>query len=277
MNFPPSWNLKRPGKTIPVFFLCLAPAFGQTMEGECSTAALGNTFLIRSGYCLPAQNQAGLGRFDGNSVSLQHSRPALCPDLGISSISLQIVTSHGALGTMVSHYGIRGLGFTSAWLAYGIALRKGWSAGVGIHFWHATLREKWIHHPCFSFAAGIQAVISDQLTLGAHISHPAGWYSSLSQTASHPMMITVGGAWRIFPMIYNFWELEFITGNRVRWKLGIEWKERRELGLQIGVHNQPFTVSGGISVTLKKWNIQSAFTYMLEQGSTPFTALSYEW
>jgi len=277
MKLPQLWIFERPGILIPVFFFGLVPTHGQLLERECAAAALGNTFLTRSGYCLPGQNQAGLGQIAENSISLQHSRPALCPDLGISSISVQWVRSHGAIGTMISNYGIRGLGFTSAWLAYGLAFRKGWNAGVGIHFWHATIREKWLHHPCISFAVGIQAAMNDRLTLAAHVSHPAGWYSSHAQFVHHPMTITVGGSWMILPMISSFWEAEVSSGYPVRWKLGFEWKECRGWALQIGAHDQPFTVSGGIAVNLTKWIIHVAFAFRVDRGSTPYTSLSYVW
>jgi hypothetical protein len=244
---------------------------------ECAAAALGNTFLARSGYCLPGTNQAGLGLIAGNSISMQHCRPALCPDLGISTISLQIASSHGALGTTVSHYGIRGLAFTSAWLAYGIALHNGWYAGVGIHFWHATIGEKWFHHPGFSFAAGILAVVNNRLTLGTHVYHPAGWYSAGAQLVNFPMTVSVGGSWMFLPMICSFWEVEVIAEYPVRCKLGIEWKEERGLALQIGAHTQPFSVSGGISVEIGNWNIQLAFAYRVLGDHTPYTALSYAW
>jgi len=277
MNLPLWWILKRPGTYIPVFFLCLAPANGQMLNRECASASLGNTFVSRAGYCLPSQNQAGLGRIERNSISMQHFRPGLCPDLGVSVLSAQFATTHGAIGTTISQYGIGGLRFTSAWVAYGIAVRKGWYAGLGIHFWHATIGEKWFHHPCFSFAAGLQAVISRELTLGVHLSHPAGWYASNPLAASHPMTVTVGGAWVMLPMISSFWELELIAGYPVRWKLGFEWKEKRGLGLQIGAHDQPFTVSGGIAVNIRKWNIHTAFSYRFDRGNTPYTAFTYEW
>jgi hypothetical protein len=222
-------------------------------------------------------NQAGLGEFGEKSLSLQHSRPGICPDLGISLISVQLATSHGAIGATLSHYGIEGLGFTSIWIAYGLQVQERWTAGLGIHFWNSSIPEKWIHHPGFSFAAGISAKINEMVTLAAHVAHPAGWYSKGSQPGHHPMTITVGGSWTMAPETDQYLELECCSGRPVRWKTGMEWRAKRGIGLQIGIHSQPFTVSCGTSLDLRNWNIQTAFTICPDAGHTPYTALTYEW
>jgi hypothetical protein len=277
MNFPQWWILKRPGTTIPVFFLSLLPVQGQFSGKACGVAALGSTFVARSGECMAMHNQAGLGGFGGKSLSLQHSRPWMCPDLGISLISAQLATSGGAIGATLSHYGIDGLSFTSLWVAYGLQVQKHWSAGLGIHFWNSSISERWMYHPCFSFAAGIQAHISDNVILAAHVAHPAGWYSKGSQPGEHPMTISVGGSWAMAPETDSYLELEFCSGRPFRWKTGIEWRAKRGIGLQIGFHSQPFTFSCGTSLDLRKWNIQTAFTYCPDAGHTPYSALTYDW
>ncbi len=277
MIHPYRWILKRPGFIIPVFFLSQIPAQCQFPGKECGVAALGSAYTVRSGFCMAMHNQASLGQFRGHSISVQHARPGLCADLGISMVSLQLATSHGALGAALSRYGISGVGFTSAWLAYGITLHEGWSAGVGMHFWNTSVREKWLNRPCLSFAAGIRACINDAVSIAAHVIHPAGWYSPGSQPKHHPMTITAGGRWEMMPSACSYLELEFTTGFPVRWKVGLEWVENRGIGLQIGFHSQPLTIACGTSFTFQRWNIQTAFTYCLDAGNTPYAALTYEW
>lgn len=277
MIHPLRWIIQRPGLLIPVFFLCLVQARGQYDGKECTVISLGNTFLTRKGYCMARHNQAGLGCFSGRSLSLQHSRPGLCRDIGISSVSLQISTLHGGLGGTVTHYGISGLGYSSAWIAYGIEMYPGWSAGLGIHLWTTSIREKWFCHPGFSFAVGFQAQFSEKLSLAAHVAHPAGWVSSGPQTRATPMTIAFGGSWMPIPLATWYWELEFSAGYPVRWKLGLEWMDILGTRLQVGLHSQPFTVTGGIMVRSHRWNIQIAYAFRYDSGSTPSTALTYEW
>ena len=277
MILPHRWILRRPGMIIPVFFLSLLHLQGQFSVMESGAAALGKAFVTRSGDCMAMHNQAGLGQFLGHSISLQHSRPGLCPDLGISVVSAQLATSSGALAATLTHYGVNGLGYTSAWLAYGLGVHKHVSAGAGIHFWKFSIGDKWMHHPGFSFAVGIQASVRDNMKLAAHVAHPAGWYAMDAPSRHHPMTMNLGGSWTMVPTTCIYLELESTAGQPVRWKLGVEWKEKRGIALQFGVHSQPLTVSFGTRVNLRKWNIQTAFAFAPDAGTTPYSALTYEW
>jgi hypothetical protein len=226
---------------------------------------------------MAGSNQAGLGRISSHSFTLQHARPYLISDLGISSVSLQVAMARGALGTVLSHHGINGLGYTSAWVAYGMKLHTGLTAGLGLHFWSSRIPEQFMYHPGFSFAAGLQLEVNDQLTLGAHVRHPAGWYSPAPNKRPRPMTVTTGGSLSLFTQATYFAELEFTTGCPLQWKQGLEWIAGQGIKMQFGIHNQPFTVSGGIQVTHNHWNIHAAITYGTNAGSTPSTSFSYGW
>jgi len=94
MISPPGWMLKRPGILIPVFFLSLVygPVIGQVQWPGTAAAALGNSYVCRQGYMCTIQNQAGLGFIEQSSISIQHGRPYLLKELGISSISGQFIS-----------------------------------------------------------------------------------------------------------------------------------------------------------------------------------------
>lgn len=277
MILPLPWRLKRPGWLIPVFFLCLSEIWAQTEQGDCAVTALGGTYLTRQGTSMAMYNQAGLGSVSDRSLSLQHSRPFLAGDLGTSSLSLQWGTPHGGMGTTLTHTGISGYSQTSAWISFGIQLAGRWSAGLGLHFWTHSFSERWFHHPGFSFAAGALWRIHDRIRWGIHIVHPVGWTSGLPGKYALPMTISTGVCLYPGQGTALYLEMASVTGQALKWKMGLEWEIRKNIRLQFGLQPAPFLLSGGISFHYSGWMIQTAFAFGPETGISPATGLTHAW
>jgi hypothetical protein len=277
MVFPLLWMIKGPGFLLPVFFLSLflGRLNGQIAGQEASVSALGGAFVSRSGYSCAIQNQAGLAWVDDHSVSLNHSRPYL--ELGISSIGLQVNTEKGALGTFFSSYGIPGLRQSSFWVSYGMTLTSVLSVGLGMHFWTYSLPEKMIHHPGISLALGLQARINDQWILGVHVLHPRVWENTVNDLSSLAMTISVGCSYSFFKTATVYSELHMAPGKRIQWASGIQWTIRRAIGFMLGIHNQPFTWSAGLTLVHKRCEMQIAFQYVTDTGTIPSTSIHYAW
>lgn len=58
---------------------------------------------------------------------------------------------------------------------------------------------------------------------------------------------------------------------------GLEMKLKERCEVQIGMQNRPFSISGGISLLLTRWTLQVAFELMKENGTTPYSSLTYGW
>ena len=277
MICPQLWSLKRPGFFLPVFFLSLfvRTVTGQFTGQEASVAAMGGTFIARSGYSCAIQNQAGLGWVKEHSVSLYHSRPFM--ELGISSVGLQVSTEKGAWGTCFSSYGIPGLRQSSLWVSYGMAITPVLSAGIGMHFWTFSLPEKKLYDPGSSLALGLQARINEQWVLGAHILHPADWNDTASDHPDFTMTISAGCSYSFFKTAIFYSELYMAPEKRIQWANGIEWNLRNSIRFMLGIHNQPFTWSAGISVIRKRYELQITFQYVTDTGTIPNTSIHYAW
>lgn len=277
MIFPQMWNLIRPGLVIPVFFLSLFPVSGQIPWQEASVAAVGGSFVTRSGFTNARYNQAGLGWINRNSISLQHIRPFIIDELGISSISGQVPAGEGAFGATLSTFGIRGLCYTSTWLSYGMKLHPGITAGLGIHLWNSSIPEQIIFHPGFSCAMGIQARINDKLVIGGHVMHPACWSADTQGQQMNFMVISAGCSYTFFQTATFHSDLHIMPESHIQMCQGIELELKDRIGINLGMHNRPFSVSGGIVVLHLHWTIHVAFEYMIDSGSTPSSSLTYVW
>lgn len=279
MISPSGLNLKGPGKYIPVFFLCLLQTnlSGQVQWPGVASGAMGGSFVCLEGPMCSGQNQAGLGFTECSSISLQHGRPFLLKELGITSISGQFRGGKGALGISFFTLGFNGLRQSSLWLARGQKLHPHISAGVGIHFWTSSIREQAFYAPGISFALGLQIRIGEQWRLGAHLSHPAAWSQLPESSAKGSMTIESGCSYSFFDVGRLFAEVHVMPGTPIIFCGGAQWMLNRRIVFRTGLSSGPYTFSWGISFRLKNCISEFAFRYRSDAGLTPLSALSYEW
>lgn len=279
MIFPPRWMLKRPGILLPVFFLSLffSGAAAQVCWSGAAPAAMGGAYVTYGDYGLASQNQAGLGQLDQHSITIQHSRPYLLRELGVSSLYGQFHTGHGALGMSLTTYGIRGLQQQSLWLSYGLKLNASLSVGLGIHLWNTSIAEQLIYSPGTSFALGLQVKLTEHWILGAHLLHPVAWSAPVPLEHPVPMIIVSGCQYTFFKVGKIIAELHMTPANMLILNCGLEWQVRQGILLRTGLCSRPFAFTWGISLKFGKWISEFSFQYWTKSGSVPLSSLTHAW
>lgn len=272
---PCRWNLKRPGIMIPVFFLSFITAAGQFHAGEATVAATGESFAARSGFSAVMLNQAGLGRIDRASVSLHHQQPFITGEVAVSSLVLQLPVARGALGFNFSGCGIKGFRYSAGWISYGMNLHPDLSVGTGIHFHIVSISGQPLHRWGASCALGIQVRISEDLMLGAHAMHPAGWTSPDSEERMKEMMITTGLSYTFFQTATFHADLHIRSNEFLQTGFGLETRITDGVRLCLGMHNAPLSLACGVEVLHRSLSIQIAHQYILDTGNTPHATLGY--
>lgn len=208
---------------------------------------------------------------------MQHGRPYLLKELGISSLSGQFISGKGALGMALSTQGLRGLRQSSLWLAYGLRVHSHISTGVGIHFWNSTINEQIIYAPGISFALGLQVRIQEQWTLGARLFHPIAWSAQSDFPRDKYMSIEAGFSYSFFRLAQIYSELHIMPETYFTVCSGIEWILKQHTVLRTGVSSKPFTFTWGISLNFTKWIIEFSFQYRTDSGLSPLTSLTHAW
>jgi len=279
MTIPSVGWCKRPGILIPVFFLCLLqrPLCGQILWPGAASAALGGSGVCLQGYWCASQNQAGLGFIESSSLSLQHSMPYLLEELGVSSLSAQFSSPAGALGIAFSTMGLKGFRQSSLWLSYGLKLHARLSAGLGIHFWYASVPERFFGTPGISFALGLLLQINEQWMLGARLLHPAGWHSGTELSKLSRGTIETGISYTFFGVARILAEFHYNTVNQQQLRSGMEWNLNRTVLLRIGFCDRPATFTGGVGLQFSRWIADFSFQFGTAYGLSPFTSLTHAW
>lgn len=279
MIWPSGLMLFRPGMFIPVFFLVhlQVSVLGQVQWTGSTSAALGGSFVCLDGPMCSGLNQAGLGFAERSSVTIQHGRPFMLKDLGISALSGQMSTGEGALGVWLSTMGLRGLRQSSFWLAFGRRLHPRISAGVGLHGWNTSVRDQLFYAPGISFALGLQAKINEAWRLGARVFHPASWTRRPAGSAENSTSIETGFAYSFFKVARLYAELHVKPGLPLILCGGAQWTLNRFILFRTGIRSSPFTFSWGMRFRLDKCMVEFSCMYNTLTGWSPSSALTYEW
>ena len=279
MISPPGLMLKRPGILIPVFFLSLLhlQATCQWPWPETGSAALGGCYITGHGFSCAGQNQAGLGFIERSSFTMQHCRPYLLKEIGISTLSAQLKAGTGALGVSVASRGIKGFRQTSMWFSYGMKLYPGISAGVGIHLWNSAIPEQIIYAPGISFALGLQIRINDHWILGGGLFHPAGWYSQSAFSIQQSMAIETGFSYTFLHSGHLYSEFNLQPGKGIILCNGLDWTTHQHTIFRTGFSTRPYAFSWGISREFRGWVMEFSFQYRIDSGVAPLTSITYAW
>ena len=275
MNPPCRWKIRRPGVLIPVFFLSCLSAGGQFHGGEAIVAATGNSYTSRIGFSAASMNQAGLGWVRRTSVSMHHQMPFVTGEVSVSSLAVQFPVSRGAFGVSLSGYGIRGLRYNTAWIAYGTELHPDVSAGAGIHFRAASIPGEVFYRLGAGCAMGFQFRIGDEVMAGAHVMLPACWSSGQGRRGTGDMTIAAGISRTFFQSATLHAEVHIRSGETIRAGAGLEAMIAECVRLCAGFRHSPLSLACGAEVRLRSWTVQIAGEYVLDTGNTPYATLAY--
>lgn len=270
--------LKGPGMIIPVFFLLLqhAALAGQVISQGTGSAALGGCFVCLQDPKCSLQNQAGLGFLERSSISIQHGRPFLLKDLGISSLSGQFRAGKGAIGMAAATVGLNGLSQSSLWLSCGQRLHPQISAGVGLHIWSTSIRNQFLFAPGLGFTMGLQVRLSDSWILGTRLSHPFAW-SRHPYGFRKPMGLQCGFARSIFDVGQLYAQVNIEPGFPITLCSGAQWKLNGQILFRTGIRSGPLSFTWGMVLKFQKYLIEFSGIYSSDTGLSPLSGLSYEW
>jgi len=277
MKYPHQWMIWRPGFLIPVFFLLCSQARAQSPQTDALTAAMGQCCAGRSGKACAGLNPAGLGWTVENSCSLLHYRPFLNSGLDIISLSVQLALNSGGPGFFISSMGVNGMRQTSGWISYGLELYPDLYAGAGIHLRLTSVPEYHILQTDAGYVLGIQFRVSEKLILGASV-RQTGLRSKDRTGPGRPgLCLITGFSYSVVHTVLFHAEIQAEAGKAVIWRQGLSIGIPKAIELLLGIHNQPFTFSAGISLEYRDWLISLAAIYCMDRGTSPASTLSYAW
>jgi hypothetical protein len=220
-------------------------------------------------------NQAGLAKLEKIGGGIYYESRFTMKELSLKGGVLAIPTKLGTFGVSVSSFGYKLYSESKFGLAYAMELSEFLRAGVQLNYHNTHLGEGYGNFNAFTGEIGIQADITPDLSLGAHVYNP-----TLTKMADYnderiPTMLRLGAQYKIGEKVLLAAEANKNIYDKASFKAGLEYRVTEMLYLRGGVGTEPTLASFGFGLKMKKFFIDVASSYHSTLGFSPQVSLSY--
>jgi hypothetical protein len=180
-------------------------------------------------------NPAALAYLERPCIHLQAENPWCIPELATVSFSLCMPVRAGTFGLTLSRYGYAAFHENQAGLSFGKSLGKKVTAGISLDYrnvkQYADYGSLYAIIPSF----GIQVLPLSCLTVGLHVSNPAGQGYYPHGYLKFPALFKIGLAYQPEPDILFCFELNSESGYKPVYCGGIEYNFEKQFMFRMGL------------------------------------------
>jgi hypothetical protein len=234
------------------------------------SAGISHSSVTLSDHWSLFHNQAGLGRLKEISAGVYYENRFLVNSLSTGSIALAMPTNSGTFGLSVYTFGLTYYRESKFGLAYGRMLGEKISAGLQLNYLSTVLPEAYGKYNGFAAELGLQALLTDNIILGAHI-----YNISRSKLADKngveyvPSIIRIGAMYKVSKKVFITSEFQKDIDHPIIFRAGTEYQPNEKLFLRIGIASNPGNYSFGFGYKMKTISFDIAASYHQILGFSP--------
>lgn len=237
--------------------------------------ALGSTGVALQDVWSMQSNQAGIAGLTKPIVSASFEKVFTGGELSSQSAVAVIPVGRNVFGVSLHNYGFSAYNEQKVGFAYAKKFGEKFSTALNFNF-HQVKITQYGAAQTFSAEAGIQFKPSDRLCLGAHISNPSksGYNKELS--ASIPVNIEFGAAYKLSSkLLLNSGFISSLNSD-TDVRAGLEYNLVEWFALRGGLSVYPAKQYLGFGLNYQKLHFDFAAASHQALGYTPQVALAYE-
>ncbi len=175
---------------------------------------------------------------------------------------------------MVQSFGYEGFKQQKLGLSYGRKLWSALSVGAQFDFFQVRIQE-YDSKGAISFEGGIQAMISKNLSIGAHVLSPR--QVELAGGENLPTIFRLGIAWKVSEKLLFVSEIEKDLDFKPRWKNGLSYQPVQPLYLRAGFSTEPAMLFFGVGYHLENGlQLDTAVSFHQTLGFSPSAGVTWQ-
>lgn len=261
-----------------VFLLAISfPVFpsGENYHVGARSSAMGNSSVMLQDRWSIHHNQAGLAWLDEKSVGAYYESRYTMSKLGLQGGAFVLPTSAGTFALSVSSFGYTLYNETKVGLAYAKKLSPMFSVGVQLDYFSIGIGDNYGRANVFSGEIGVMAILTDDLTVGAHLFNPARAKVAQYNNERLPTILRFGASYTFSDKVLMTAEMEKDIDQKPVFKSGLEYNISDPIFIRAGIASNPFVSSFGVGVRLKGFEFDIATSFHSVLGYTPQLSLGY--
>lgn len=255
-------------------FTCLFAQNNQSPSAGARGAAMGNTGILFTDINSAFVNQAGLANLEGLAGSVFAERRFLASPINNISGTVAAPVGFGTFALTINSFGVENYQEQKIGLAYARQLLDGLSFGIQFDYLNTNI-PLYGNVGTFTFEAGLQAQLLNNLRFGFHLYSPT--QINLVEEVPLPTIYKAGLAYTPSEKVFLTVEVEKDIDFPVRFKAGVEYQFSESFFLRTGVATQPTLASLGIGVLFnERLAIDISASYHQILGISPSVGVSYQ-
>jgi len=275
-------------KLLPFFLLTILPvlnleAGGDNFDIGARSAGMANASVTISDLWSVHHNQAGLARLEKIAAGIYYENKFLLSELGLKAAAVAIPVgddqgTRGVFGISMSFFGYSLYNDTKVGLAYSKSFGDKFSAGIQLDYLSTRIGGDFDYGKKGSVVVegGIQAQLSDNLSIGAHLFNPTRAKIADYDDERVPTIIRIGVDYTFSEKVFVSIETEKDIDFKPVYKAGLEYRAIEELYLRAGISTNPTLNTFGFGLNLKQFTFDFAFSIHQVLGFSPQLSLTYK-
>lgn len=221
-------------------------------------------------------NQAGLASLQNIGGGIYYESRFTMKELSLKGGVVALPFEFGTFGVSVTSFGYKLYSESKVGLAYAMKLGENVRMGVQFNYHRTQIAEGYGNANHFTGELGVQADVTDELSIGAHVYNPTLTSQAEYNDERIPTTIRLGAQYQFNDKFFLSVEGHQNIYDKAGFRAGLEYQVIEQLYLRGGVSTNPTMASFGFGVKLKKkFFIDVASSYHATLGFSPQVSLSY--
>ena len=247
---------------------------GSNVIGARSTG-IGGASVTLQDFWSTFNNQAGLAYVENIEVGLAYESRFSLNELSLKSLAIAIPTNSGVFGFAATSFGFSDYAESKYGLSYGRLLAENISLGGQINYQSIRLPGAYGSWSTVSGELGLQAKITNELSIGAHVVNPAKIKITENPDERLSSIIKIGSAYQFSEKVMAAMEVEKVIDQDASLKTGIEYLFSDNIYLRGGIGTGPVKTNFGFGYYTNNLKFDAAVWYHQILGFSPSLSLSY--
>lgn len=256
-------------------------AGGDPLTAGARFAGMGGSGLTLIDLWSVRLNPAGIAGIEKPAAGLFYQRHFLSEELAHQGLAVALPVGKGSFGLGVDRFGYSLYNETRASLAYAMRFSEGLRAAVQLNYLGVQLGGNYGGTSAFTAELGVQARISEQFWIGAHLFNPTrAKLAAVSESAVQldervPTLLRAGLGWVVNARLTITGEAEKDIDRAERFRFGLEYSPSKALFIRTGISTGPVQGHLGVGVRAGRLDVDLALSVRAQLGPTPMINLNY--
>jgi hypothetical protein len=252
-----------------------AVASGELLPTGARFAGMGYSGLTLSDVWSVRMNPAGLAGLERPTGGLYYQSHFLSNDLAQQGLAVAIPLGKGTIGIAADRFGYSLYNESTISAAYAMRFGEKLRASVQFDYLSVRLGENYGSAGTLVAEVGLQAAITDELWIGAHVYNPGQATLGGPYDEQVPTLLRAGMGYTFSSKLLMTMEAEKDIDRRERFRAGVEYHPNEVLYLRTGISTGDTQGHFGAGFKWDRLDIDMAVVLRAELGISPIVGINY--